>query len=68
MKMFASSMIADQVDVPLSKAKPHYAFGFGIEHKSFFTVGLYFPIWQSHPIDGETPWAWRYQWRLTWNL
>jgi len=48
--------------------KPHYAAGFGFEHKSFFTAGLYFPIWQSHPLEGEEPWAWRYQARLVWNL
>ncbi|NQV14604.1 hypothetical protein HQ531_04030 [bacterium] len=68
LKLFASSMIYDQDGLKLALVKPHHAAGFGIEHKSFFTAGLYFPIWQSHPIEGENPWAWRYQWRLTWNL
>ena len=68
MKLFASSMLYDHDGLKLSEAKPHYATGFGFEHKSFFTAGFYFPVWQSHPIEGENQWAWRYQWRLTWNL
>ncbi len=67
-KVFTSSMIIDMDEVGWDKVKPHYAAGFGFEHKSFFTAGLYFPLWQSHPLDGEAPWAWRYQTRLTWNL
>lgn len=67
-KMFGSTMIFDNAGTMLSEARPHHAFGFGVEHKSFFTLGLYFPIWQSHPIEGEDPWAWRTQWRLVWNL
>ncbi|MCF7808124.1 MAG: hypothetical protein K9M49_03315 [Candidatus Marinimicrobia bacterium] len=67
-KIFASSMIFDSETLPLNESRPHHAFGFGFEHKSFFTMGLFFPIWQSHPLAGEEPWAWRYRWRLTWNL
>jgi len=67
-KLFGSSMIYDQIGVELSESKPQYAAGFGFEHKSFFTAGLYFPIWQSHPLEGENEWAWRFQWRLSWNL
>lgn len=68
LKIFASSMVYDQAKIKLNQAKPHNVAGFGIEHKSFFTAGLYFPVWQSHPLAGEKSWAWRYQWRLTWNL
>ena len=67
-KLFGSTILFDQESVTLSESRPHYAFGFGVEHKSFFTLGLYFPIWQSHPVEGENSWAWRYQWRLVWNL
>ncbi|MEA3287825.1 MAG: hypothetical protein U9Q77_10695 [Candidatus Marinimicrobia bacterium] len=67
-KLFASSMIHDQAGISLSEASPHHAAGFGFEHKSLFTAGLYFPIWQSHPLEGEASLAWRYQWRLSWNL
>ncbi len=68
LKVFTSSMIVNLTDVGWDKVKPHYAAGFGFEHNSFFTAGLYFPLWQSHPLAGEEPWAWRYQIRLTWNL
>ena len=68
LKVFSSSMIIDMDDVGWQAVKPRHAAGFGFEHNSFFTVGLYFPLWQSHPLEGEQPWAWRYQWRLTWNL
>ena len=68
LKVFTSSMIVDMDEVGWDGVKPHYAAGFGFEHKSFFTAGLYFPLWQSHPLEGEEPWGWRYQWRLTWNL
>ncbi len=68
LKVFTSSMIVDMDEVGWDGVKPHYAAGFGFEHKSFFTAGLYFPLWQSHPLEGEDPWAWRYQTRLTWNL
>ena len=67
-KLFASSMINDNGNISLSEASPRYAAGFGFEHKSLFTAGLYFPIWQSHPLEGEQSLAWRYQWRVTWNL
>jgi len=67
-KLFGSSMIYDQIGMELSEVKPQYAAGFGFEHKSFFTAGFYFPVWQSHPLAGEGSWAWRYQWRLAWNL
>ncbi|MBT3252677.1 MAG: hypothetical protein HN995_02060 [Candidatus Marinimicrobia bacterium] len=67
-KVFTSSLIIDMDEVGWGGVKPHYAAGFGFEHKSFFTAGLYFPIWQSHPLEGEEPWAWRYQARLVWNL
>ncbi len=67
-KIFGSSMLYDETGVMLRQVKPRYAAGFGFEHKSLFTVGLYFPIWQSHPLEDEEPWAWRYQWRLSWNL
>ena len=67
-KIFASSMLYDQENFTLTQVKPQYAAGFGFEHKSLFTVGLYFPIWQSRPLEGETYWAWRYQWRFSWNL
>ena len=68
LKLFTSSMIVDMDEIGWDLVKPHYAAGFGFEHKSFFTAGLYFPLWQSHPIEGEEPWAWRYQARLVWNL
>ncbi|MBT4034848.1 MAG: hypothetical protein HOB84_08845 [Candidatus Marinimicrobia bacterium] len=68
LKVFTSSMIVDMDEVGWDGVKPHYAAGFGFEHKSFFTAGLYFPIWQSHPPEDEEPWAWRYQARLVWNL
>ncbi|MCF7923394.1 MAG: hypothetical protein K9M55_11905 [Candidatus Marinimicrobia bacterium] len=68
LKVFTSSMIVDMNKLGWDGVKPHYAAGFGFEHKSFFTAGLYFPLWQSHPLEGEEPWAWRYQWRLAWNL
>ncbi len=67
-KLFASGMLYDNDDLKLTQVKPQYAAGFGFEHKSLFTVGLYFPVWQSHPLAGEEHWAWRYQWRFTWNL
>ncbi|MCF7824551.1 MAG: hypothetical protein K9N35_10320 [Candidatus Marinimicrobia bacterium] len=67
-KLFGSGMIYDQAGIELREAKPQYAAGFGFEHKSFFTAGLYMPVWQSHPIEGEESWAWRFQWRLSWNL
>ena len=67
-KVFTSGMIVDMNKTGWEFTKPHYATGFGFEHTSFFTLGLYFPIWQSHPLPGEESWAWRYQWRLTWNL
>ncbi len=68
LKVFSSTMIVDMDDVGWKSVKPRHAAGFGFEHNSFFTAGLYFPLWQSHPLEGEKPWAWRYQWRLTWNL
>lgn len=68
LKLFGSSILYDQPGILFAQAKPHYAFGFGLEHKTFFTAGLYFPIWQSHPSEGEQAWAWRVQWRLDWNL
>jgi len=68
LKLFTSSMIVDMDDIGWDAVKPHYAAGFGFEHNSIFTAGLYFPIWQSHPLEGEEPWAWRVQTRLTWNL
>jgi len=68
LKVFTSSMIVDMDKLGWGGVKPHYAAGFGFEHRSFFTAGLYFPLWQSHPLEGEEPWAWRAQWRLTWNL
>jgi len=68
LKVFTSSLIVDMDEVGWDGVKPHYAAGFGFEHKSFFTAGLYFPLWQSHPLEGEEEWAWRYQARLTWNL
>lgn len=68
LKLFTSSMIVDMGKVGWKEVKPHYAAGFGFEHSSFFTAGLYFPLWQSHPLEGEDPWALRYQARLTWNL
>ncbi len=67
-KLFTSSMILDMDEVGWTSVKPRYASGFGFEHRSFFTAGLYFPVWQSHPLEDEEPWGWRYQWRLTWNL
>jgi len=68
LKVFTSSLIIDMNDQGWNEIKPRYAAGFGFEHTSFFTAGLYFPVWQSQPIDGEYPWSWRVQWRLTWNL
>lgn len=68
LKIFTSSMMVDMNKVGWQKVKPHFASGFGFEHKSFFTAGLYFPIWQSHPLEDEEQWAWRVQTRLTWNL
>ncbi len=68
LKVFTSSMIVDMDELGWDGVKPRYAAGFGFEHKSFFTAGLYFPIWQSHPPEGEEPWAWRSQVRLVWNL
>lgn len=67
-KLFTSSMIVDMDELGWDGVRPHYAAGFGFEHNSFFTVGLYFPLWQSHPLEGEDAWAWRYQTRFTWNL
>jgi hypothetical protein len=61
-------MIYDHDGLEMEKAVPYHAAGIGFEHKSFFTAGFYFPVWQSHPIEGEESWAWRYQWKLTWNL
>ncbi|NQV41685.1 MAG: hypothetical protein HQ506_04955 [Candidatus Marinimicrobia bacterium] len=68
LKLFTSGMIVDMNKVGWDVVKPHYAAGFGFEHNSFFTAGLYFPLWQSHPLEGEEPWAWRYDARLVWNL
>jgi len=68
LKIFTSTMIVDMDDVGWKSVKPRHAAGFGFEHNSFFTAGIYFPLWQSQPLDGEKPWSWRYQWRLTWNL
>jgi len=68
LKAFTSSMIVDMNALGWDQVVPRYAAGFGFEHRSFFTAGLYFPIWQSHPLEGEEPWAWRYQTRFTWNL
>ena len=68
LKVFTSSMVVDMQSLGWDKVEAHNAAGFGFEHTSFFTAGLYFPLWQSHPLEGEKPWAWRYQWRLTWNL
>lgn len=67
-KVFASSMLYEEENLALSEVVPLYAAGFGFEHKSFFTAGLYFPIWQSRPSEGEEAWAWRYQWLFSWNL
>lgn len=67
-KLFGSSMIYDNGSGPFFGIPPHYAAGFGFEHKSIFTAGLYFPVWQSVPIEGEDEWKWRYQWRFSWNL
>lgn len=68
LKLFTSSMIVDMDELGWDGVKPHHAAGFGFEHKSFFTAGLYFPVWQSHPLEGEEAWAWRYQTRFVWNL
>ena len=67
-KLFGSSMMYDQPNINFVDVKPRYAAGFGFEHKSIFTAGMYFPIWQSNPLEGEKEWQWRYQWRFTWNL
>ncbi len=67
-KVFGSSMLYGEEKIALSEVVPLYAAGFGFEHKSFFTAGLYFPIWQSRPLEGDESWAWRYQWVFTWNL
>lgn len=68
LKAFTSSMIVDMNVLGWDQVVPRYAAGFGFEHRSFFTAGLYFPVWQSHPQEDEEPWAWRYQTRFTWNL
>ncbi len=68
LKAFSSALIVDMETTGWDKVIPRYTAGFGFEHKSFFTAGIYFPIWQSHPIEGEESWMWRYQWRLVWNL
>ena len=67
-KGFASSLLFNDGQVPLTRVQPRYALGFGLEHKSFFTAGMYFPIWQSHPLPGEEQLAWRTEWRFEWNL
>jgi len=68
LKLFGSSMLYGTATQGLFTTSPSHAVGFGIEHKSFFTAGLYFPVWQSHPLAGQNNWRWRYQWRLSWNL
>ena len=68
MKLFASGLLyGEGVDL-LFDTQPRYAAGIGLEHKSFFTAGLYFPLWQSHPLAGEDEWDWRYEWKFEWNL
>lgn len=67
-KLFASGLLFNHGEDMLLEAQPRYAAGVGLEHKSFFTLGFYVPFWQSHPLEGEEPWAWRYEWKFEWNL
>jgi hypothetical protein len=67
-KLFASTLLfSDGTDL-LFDDRPRYAVGLGLEHSSFFTAGFYVPFWQSHPLPGEEPWGWRYEWKFEWNL
>ncbi|MCF7798257.1 MAG: hypothetical protein K9N11_09925 [Lentisphaeria bacterium] len=63
-KVFASTMIYGDDQTPFAGAPLEKAAGIGIEHQSFFFLGVYFPFWQSHPVPGEEPWAFRYQWKF----
>lgn len=63
-KVFTSVMIYGDDQIPFANAPLEKAVGVGIEHQSFFFLGVYFPFWQSHPAVGEEPWAFRYQWKF----
>ncbi len=63
-KIFASGVLYGAEQTPLNQAALGKAFGIGLEHQSFFFLGLYFPFWQSNPRPGEQQWALRYQWKF----
>lgn len=63
-KVFASAMIYGDDRIPFEMAPLEKAAGIGLEHQSFFFLGVYFPLWRSHPQVGEDQWAFRYQWKF----
>ncbi len=67
-KAFASTLFYGDGAGSLFSVGPSNAVGFGLEHRSFITAAMYFPLWQSDPPAGEDPWAFRVEWKLEWNL